>query len=133
MDLKYIKLPKPLRLNTPQGEIEFSLFDFVSWVVDSALRDVSGAKVSRFNATGHGIRMGARIEAAFLAERGTQDGVVRIGAADLKELVEAAEEPLTAYPISPARRLARFLAALSDATSEEPQSEESKQEQAAAE
>lgn len=85
----------------------FGPADLVRWLLDSDKRFVSDAP---------GIRAAVRIE----TQLAKADRFLALEDGDWVKLKEAAESPSVGYPLSPARRLAPFLDAISNAGERQP-------------
>jgi len=112
--MRYIPIPPPMLLGADKAE--FPIGAFVAWLLDHAARAEGKPALLRFGTTGTEIRRAARIERAF-AEA---DGYASLDDPDWQELAEAVEHPFCEWPVTPSRRLAAFVIAITDARSERP-------------
>jgi hypothetical protein len=99
--MRVIKIPSYMLPMNGDKEWDFARFLRATLDVDD-----------RFNSMGPGIRASVRIENALNV---ATEGTFSIEEADWALLAEACETPLPKYPISPARLLAPFHAAVRDA------------------
>ena len=100
-------IAKPIKL----GASDFGTRELVGWAINSD---------KRFNATGQGIRVSVRIDAALKKSNDNKSHFIALQEDDWKLLCEMLEEPSEGFPFRPARNLMPFIEEVKAATEVEP-------------